>query len=180
MRVNLDMAKWIGRIIVSFLYCDNVVKLTLLSVRWSPSMADQVFSDQATTLYLTYYLLQLLIYRPFTPFGPVSDDQRMGPVLAFPFPASIICINAAKASARILNVQIRRGLSNITNMICASCFSALVLMDVLKIDAKNKVRQISQPETTKSQSMLILESIPVCVEALELAALRWDTAHALL
>jgi hypothetical protein len=104
----------------------------------------------------------------------------MGPVPNFPFPASIICTNAAKACARILNVQMRRGFSNITALIIAAYFPAMLLIDVLKIVAKDKVRQISQPETTQFQSMSISDAISICVEALEFAALRWGSAHAFL
>ena len=138
-------------------------------------MVDQVFSDQAATLYTSYYLMQVMIYRPFTSYGPNSKERRKESYPNFPFPASTICINAAKACARIINMQMRRDFSNVTNLISASYLPAMLLMDAWKTDTKNRV----QSDTTK-ESMSILDAISVLIEALDFAALRWDSAYYLL
>lgn len=143
-------------------------------------MSDRVFSDQAATLYTTYYLMQLLIYRPFTGYVPVSDERVIEPVPNFPFPASIICINAAKACARIVSMQMRLGFSNVTNMISASFLAAMLLANAMELNAEGKGRQTRQFEATNSESIPILDAISVFVEALEFAALRWDSAHVFL
>src|ERR1700744_3910316 len=109
-------------------------------------MADRVFSDQAATLYTTYYLLQLMTYRPFTSYILCMDERQKELVANFPFPASTICINAAKECARILNVQKRLRFSNITNLISSCVIPAMLLIDVWK---KNKLRETRQSEVVK-------------------------------
>ena len=70
-------------------------------VRWRPDMEDRTFATQAATLYTTYHLVQILIYRPFSQMAAyLPPDGRADAVHAtavalvvrgrkrpFPFPA---------------------------------------------------------------------------------------------
>jgi len=150
-------------------------------------MSNQTFANQAATLYTIYYLNHILIYRPFIPYPAISNDPsrpRVSPMgyPDFPFPAQVICINAAKSSARIVEAQMKQGFSNIPNLIAVSHISAaLLITSIWDFKAKDRARQGCQSEDIKPQylqtTQVLMEDVNVFLKSLEYAELRWDSAH---
>jgi hypothetical protein len=65
----------------------EIFSFTPLLVRWSPNMGNRVFATQSATLFLGYYLNQILIYRPFIPSVKSDAAAKTTPPRArFPFP----------------------------------------------------------------------------------------------
>lgn len=150
-------------------------------------MPNETFANQAATLYTTYYLCQILIYRPFILFPAISNDPSRPRVIPiaysdFPFPAQAICINAAKSCARIVDTQMKRGIVNLPNLIAVSYISAgTLLTNVWDLKAKEQTRQAAQLEDVKPQYIQtiqdLLDDVTIFMKALEYAELRWDNAH---
>nr|VWO95032.1 Zn(2)-C6 fungal-type domain-containing protein [Ganoderma boninense] len=99
-------------------------------LRWRPDMGGRIFASQAATLYSTYHLVQILIYRPFIhiPRGRWLNRPYSSQRAAFSQKSLSICLNSARAAAYILDVQTRRGMLNITNVIHVSFVCAGVLL----------------------------------------------------
>ncbi|KAH9935489.1 fungal-specific transcription factor domain-containing protein [Fomitopsis serialis] len=88
-------------------------------LRWSPEMDNDVFASQSAMLYLTYYIVQITIYKPFS----LSHGLTEGSLAAL-----AICANAAKAGTRILEVLLLRGLPRYTVAVHFSFVYAGVLL----------------------------------------------------
>ncbi|ESK85138.1 hypothetical protein Moror_3593 [Moniliophthora roreri MCA 2997] len=69
-------------------------------LRWDPNREDEVFFNQSVVLYTQYYLLQILIHRPFIP-----SPKRPSPLS---FPSLAICTNAARSCCHIVDTQRKR------------------------------------------------------------------------
>ncbi|KAI0769708.1 fungal-specific transcription factor domain-containing protein [Trametes elegans] len=99
-------------------------------LRWRPDMEDRAYASQAATLHTTYHLVQILIHRRFIRIPRMSSSVR--PISArrhvLSQKALAICLNHARAGAYILDVQIQRGMTNITNVIHVSFVAAGVLL----------------------------------------------------
>ncbi|EGO25312.1 hypothetical protein SERLADRAFT_437067 [Serpula lacrymans var. lacrymans S7.9] len=151
-------------------------------LRWSSQIEDQLFANQAATLYTTYYLIQILIYRPFLP-SSLHSLQAKPPHSNMPVPCIAICVNAGKCCARILRTQIQRGLSNIPNLICtAHMCAAVLLMNFWDLKAQERAQLQSglmedvKPPLAHAMAEL-LEDVSVFTEALELVRPRWRNAE---
>ncbi|KAH7888654.1 fungal-specific transcription factor domain-containing protein [Phlebopus sp. FC_14] len=151
-------------------------------LQWAPHIEDQLFANQSATLYITYYLIQIIIYRPFLP-PSLRSPANMYPHSSMPVPCIAICVNAAKCCSRILKSQVQRGLSNIPSLICsAHMCAAVLLMNFwdLKWQERNHI-QSSPLEDVKSPLALamaeVLEDVAVFFEALELVKPRWRNAE---
>lgn len=143
-------------------------------------MEDHVFSTQAATLYTTYYLVQILIYRRFIrrPSGLGSKPSAHS---SFPFPAAEICVKAAESCARILEAQIKRGLGFTPNCVSvAHICAAILLADIWNLKCKDRA-QAAQFEDVKPQSIQIidarLQDISIFIKALKSVESTWDIAH---
>lgn len=66
-------------------------------VRWNPRCDNGTFLYQSTALYSVYYMLQILIHRPF-----LRTDSPLS--MAF----LVICTNAARSYSQILKVHMTR------------------------------------------------------------------------
>nr|VWO98979.1 Candidapepsin-2 (EC (ACP 2) (Aspartate protease 2) (Secreted aspartic protease 2) [Ganoderma boninense] len=75
-------------------------------LRWDPDRADDVFFNQSAILYSNYYVLQIFVHRPFIP-----SPRRPLASAKLSLPSMTICVNAARACLRVLEVQHRRSLS---------------------------------------------------------------------
>lgn len=122
-----------SRLIVSSLQTYSSLRSDHSAVRWRPDMEDRAFASQAATLYTTYQLVQILIYRPFIripriPRGPHPARSPLSRRQAFSQKALAICLSSARAGAYILDVQIQRGMSNLTNVVHVSFVCAGVLL----------------------------------------------------
>ncbi|KZS98644.1 hypothetical protein SISNIDRAFT_481356 [Sistotremastrum niveocremeum HHB9708] len=141
-------------------------------VRWGPDLTDPTFSNQSATLYTTYYLELLLIYRPFIPPLTASshlDKKELSST--YPFPALAICTSAARAGVRVLETQWGRGASNVPNLLAAAHLCGAIL--VMKVwQAKKEDRHADTSEW--------MSDIQKCLRALEVMQNRWYPAGPLL
>lgn len=148
-------------------------------------MDNAVFSNQATTLYTLYYFIQMAIYRPFIPSPPISiatdhdAHDRITAESAFPFPAMEICTEAARACARIVEVQMERGLSNVPNLTHVAYHSAgMLLISLWDLKAQEAAQKATGFEDVKPplahQMQSLLADISVFIRALEWAEPRWE------
>lgn len=151
-------------------------------LRWSPSMTDPLFANQAATLYITYYLVQVIIYRPFLP-PSLRSVSHLVPRSKMPIPCIALCVNAARCCSHILQTQMNRGISNIYSVICsAHMCAAILLMNYwdLKWQERNLVKA-SAGEDIKSplaaQMAEVLRHVSVFIRALELVKPRWRNAE---
>ncbi|KIM69740.1 hypothetical protein SCLCIDRAFT_19528 [Scleroderma citrinum Foug A] len=151
-------------------------------LHWSPSMENPLFANQAATLYITYYLVQIIIYRPFLPPSLRSVSNRPPPS-KMPVPCIAICVNAARCCSRILQIQVNRGISNIYSLICAAHMcAAILLMNYwdLKWQERNLTHS-SAGEDVKSplavQMLQLLQEAKGFIRALELVRPRWRNAE---
>lgn len=143
-------------------------------------MEHPVFSTQAAALYTTYYLVQILIYRRFIR-QPSSSDNNPSARSTFPFPAAEICVKAAESCARILDVQMTRGLGFIPNCIdVAHICAAILVADIWNLKCKDRAQAL-QLEDVKPQSIQTidarLQDISIFIKALKAVELTWDIAH---
>ncbi|KAI0355562.1 hypothetical protein OH77DRAFT_1495869 [Trametes cingulata] len=155
-------------------------------LRWRPDMEDRAFASQAATLYTTYHLVQILIYRPFIriPRGP-SPRFQSSREHAFSHKALAICLSSARAGAYILDVQTRRGMLNITNVVHVSFVAAGVLL----IHLWDLIRQygihgrIASPDARVQMSQEIssvMGEIGDLMARLEEVSPKWELAREML
>ncbi len=93
-------------------------KLIFFAVRWDPNRPYDSFFDQSALLYIVYYNTQIQIHRPF-----IHKSSSLS------FPSLVICTNAAKACARVLEVQKQKG----HLMIFGIGVSLLVLLVIFRL-----------------------------------------------
>ncbi|PBK81933.1 hypothetical protein ARMGADRAFT_976134 [Armillaria gallica] len=151
-------------------------------LKWSSQLENPIYSNLSATLYTTYYLTQMLIYRPFIPSPAACDGRPSNSTSSFPFPALAICTNAAKSCAHIVEEQMLRGLWNILNLISISHISCgMLLVGVWDLKAKEKARLANGAEDIKPPLVQALEplmkDIAIFLKALEWAAPRYETVE---
>ncbi|KAI0819989.1 fungal-specific transcription factor domain-containing protein [Trametes gibbosa] len=156
-------------------------------LRWRPDMEDRAFASQAATLYTTYQLVQILIYRPFIriPRGihtsrPISARRQ-----AFSQKALAICLSSARAASYILDVQIRRGMLNITNIIHVSFVCAGVLLmhlwDLIRQYGVQRHLSPTDARTQMSQEIsTVMGEIGDWIARLEDVSPKWELAREML
>ncbi|KAJ6586239.1 fungal-specific transcription factor domain-containing protein [Mycena sp. CBHHK59/15] len=69
-------------------------------LRWDAARPDDMFFDQSAALYCNYYLVQILVHRPFIPALRCSNPTNL--------PSLTICKNAARACCHVADIQQRR------------------------------------------------------------------------
>ncbi|KAI5118928.1 hypothetical protein M0805_003752 [Coniferiporia weirii] len=145
-------------------------------LRWSSGIEHDIFANQSATIYTSYYLALILIYRPFSQASVYLPQQDIPakPKALFPFPADSICSNSAHAAIRIIEVQMRRGLSNIPNMIAVSQVCAATLL--MGLHASQATHE-GDLETKKGESERVMQDVEKCIRCLELAESRWIMAR---
>lgn len=74
--------------------------LTSGKVRWDPNREDEVFFNQSAMLYAQYYLVQIIVHRPYIP-----TPGKQSPLS---FPSLAICTNAARSCSHVMDIQQRR------------------------------------------------------------------------
>ncbi|CCM01111.1 uncharacterized protein FIBRA_03159 [Fibroporia radiculosa] len=85
-------------------------------LRWPPPMDNNTYATQSSMLYLSYYMVQITVYRPFMPaprviaLGDYSLKREQPDQLDDSLSSLSLCTNAAKAGARILEIVQERGL----------------------------------------------------------------------
>ena len=143
-------------------------------MKWSARIGDHVFANQSATLFVTYYIVQLLIYRPFLPSPQPHDPQPDAP-----FPAVAICVNATKACLKILETQLAAGMTDIPVAISASQLSAALLVQQIW-RLKAQAQQVEAPQDVKpvpGQTIPeLLSDVKKFIDILEASSVRWPLA----
>ena len=185
--LNKALLEWINSVpphrALLLAICDPFLGALMLAspVHWSPSMEDPLFANQAATLYISYYLVQIIIYRPFLPPSLRSVGDRP-PQSKMPIPCIAICVNAARCCSRILHAQVDRGISNIYSLICAAHMCAAILLMKywdLKWQERNLMNNSASKDVKPSlavQMVQVLQETNGFIRALELVRLRWRNA----
>lgn len=146
-------------------------------------MGNTIFANQSATLYLTYYMTQILIYRTFIP--PVTLDKRQRvntpPHIELPYPSLAICINASRACLRIMEVQLDVGMMDIPAAIAASQLGSAILVNhIWRLIAQVRSQSMGMAEEVKPTPGQTIPEIMVDVnkfiEILGNASKRWPLA----
>jgi hypothetical protein len=70
-------------------------------VKWDPHRENNdLLFNQSASLWATYYLIQILVHRPFIPSRKKTPSSTI--------PSLAICTNAARACCHVVDVQQRR------------------------------------------------------------------------
>lgn len=159
-------------------------------------MDSPELSIQSTTLLVSYYLTLMLIYRPLITMSPPSSStmphkpnpsELSPPMLLDANPAILICIDAARSCARVIEVQLRDGLNNfyipsIINIayVCAGLLSYMIW----NLKAQEKAQRSECPRDVKPPIGQRIEDYiadaHIFMKALEQAKLRWDIVDSML
>ncbi|KIK66923.1 hypothetical protein GYMLUDRAFT_239127 [Collybiopsis luxurians FD-317 M1] len=65
-------------------------------LRWDPNRENELFFNQSVHLYTHYYLVQILVHRPF-----ISSPKKPSPLS---FPSLAICTNAARSASHVMDI----------------------------------------------------------------------------
>ena len=146
-------------------------------------MGNRVFATQSATLFLGYYLNQILIYRPFIPsvksdVGPKSTSPRT----KFPFPALPICLNAARTAIRILETETKLGFGNIP-VIIRACQEAggILITHVWRLKTRDRVLAVGGNFRGYTGPLIadLVTDVHKVIDILDFVADRWPLAYSL-
>ena len=150
-------------------------------------MEDRAFASQAATLCTTYHLVQILIYRPFIriPRGRSTNPLISAQRTAWSQKALSVCLNSARAGAYILDVQTRRGMLNITNVVHVSFVCAGVLLvhlwDLIRQYGMSRGIVSAEARTQMSQEISsVMGEIGDLMARLEEVSAKWELAREML
>lgn len=153
--------------------------MCLTKVLWPPPKENLLFTAQAAALWMLYYTVRILIYRPFisfstgAPYSPSENDAS-----SFPYPAMEICVEAARSCARIVEAVAERGLSNVPALMNIAHISAtMLLVKVWDLKAQDKSLQAQGIEDLKPPVVQRIEpfmaDVNMLIHVLERAQFRW-------
>jgi hypothetical protein len=152
--------------------------------------------ELSAALFTAYYLTLMLIYRPLITTSPPSPStmphkphpsELSPPPTLSANPAILICTDAARSCARIVEVQLRDGLNNfyIPGVISVAYVGAGLLLYIiwnLKVQEKAQRSECSQdvklPITQKIEDHLA--DAHIFMRALEHAKPRWNIVDSML
>ncbi|KAI0329728.1 hypothetical protein GY45DRAFT_1324710 [Cubamyces sp. BRFM 1775] len=155
-------------------------------LRWRPDMEDRAFASQAATLYTTYHLVQIIVYRAFVriPRGVSTSPPQPTRRILFSQKAMTICLSSARAAAYILDVQMKRGMTNLTNVVHVSFACAGVLLVHLwdLIRQYGTQRWLSTDARTQMAQEIasVLAEIGDTMARLEEVSAKWELAREML
>jgi len=86
-------------------------------VKWDPHRENPLFFDQSTALYLLFYYVQMQIHRPI-----MQKDSPMS------YTSLAICTNAARACGHVLDIQFRRRILSLPQVIISAFTAGVVLL----------------------------------------------------
>lgn len=153
-------------------------------------MPNRTFYHQSATLYANYYLLQVMIYRPFIP-PPCSWTAQPcvaphpHPHIDFPFAAAALCLNAAKSIARIVNTVSPKGASDAPMIIgAAHTAAAIMVMHVWELKVRDhSMRDVDvkpPPPSVQPQVDALTAESEKMFTALEKLQDKWANAGVML
>ncbi|KAJ7287463.1 fungal-specific transcription factor domain-containing protein [Mycena rebaudengoi] len=155
-------------------------------LRWPNDIQDEQLSNQSATLNTTYYLAEMLVFRAFIPpiATPAPAPPPQLPKITSAMPALAICTRAARASTRIIEVQLARpgGWTNIPTLIAVSQLSAAILtLGVWDLKTKQQRHQLEDIKPPLAHTIAaLMDDISILIGALEWTASRWEHVAALL
>src|SRR4051794_18048250 len=144
-------------------------------------MEDNVLANQATTLFSTYYLVQIMTYRPFASLVSASsgDAATSAKLSELSLYSMTQCINAARSCASIMEAQIRRGYFYVPGLISTAQICAAVLVThIWDLKARQKagnVEDVKPPLGVTVESLM--SDVQFFLRVLESAAVRWENAE---
>lgn len=146
-------------------------------------MGNRAYATQSATLFLGYYLNQILIYRPFIP--SVKSDtstKTTSSRVSFPFPALPICLNAARTAIRILQAEKKAGLSNIP-IIIKACQEAggILITHVWRLKTRNRALAAQGIPMGYSGPLIadLVADVQKVIDILDDVCDRWPIAYSL-
>lgn len=152
-------------------------------------MADDVFASQSAMLHLSYYIVQITVYRPFIPIvrGPNAPHTQppclpLGDKPDISTTALSICASAAKAGTLILEVLLQRGHSRHTVLVhYAFLYAGVMLVSLWTQIAKEAAHwkrsvQEDEDDKPKPHGKQIDELLKV-VAMLDSMRPRWELAR---
>ncbi|KAE9398887.1 hypothetical protein BT96DRAFT_957454 [Gymnopus androsaceus JB14] len=124
-------------------------------LRWDPNRENEIFFHQSVMLYSHYYLVQILVHRPFIP-----SPKKPSPLS---FPSLAICTNAARSASHIIRYsEKKRGYFT-----PISAFTAGIVL-LLNIWGGKRSGLSTDPNKE-------MADVYKCMQALK-ASLRWHSA----
>lgn len=145
-------------------------------------MGNRVFATQSATLFLGYYLNQILIYRPFIPSLKSDAAAKFTSRFKFPFPALPICLNAARTVMRILDAQKKSGFSNFP-VIIRACQEAggILITHVWRLKTRDRALAVEGKPRECSGPLIadLVADVHKVIDTLESMADRWPLAYSL-
>ena len=146
-------------------------------------MDNRALATQSATLFLGYYLNQILIYRPFIP--SVKSDtaaKATSSRVRFPFPALPICLNAARTAIRILETEKKAGFSNIPTIIRA-CQEAggILITHVWRLKTRDRALAFQGVSRRYSGPLIadLVADVQKVIDILDDVSDRWPLAYSL-
>lgn len=156
-------------------------------------MNNPELSIQSTTLFLSYYLVLMLIHRPmitpsvFTRSRKPHSSKPSPPMLSDANPAILICTNATRSCARIIESQLRDGLNNSYVPIvfnAAHICAGLLSYRIWNLKVQEKSQPCECPEDVQSTIAQTIQGhmadTRIFMRALEQAKVRWDVVDSML
>jgi len=142
-----------------------------------------MFATQSATLFLGYYLNQILIYRPFIPSVKSDAAAKNTPLRArFPFPALPICLNAARTAIRILETEKKTGFSNIP-VIIRACQEAggILITHVWRLKTRDRALAVEGKLRRYSGPLIadLVADVQKVIDILDGVSGRWPLAYSL-
>lgn len=147
-------------------------------------MGNRAFATQSATLFLGYYLNQILIYRPFIPSvkSDAAAAKNTASRVRFPFPALPICLNAARTAIRILETEKKAGLSNIPVVIRA-CQEAggILITHVWRLKTRDRALTVEGKLRRDSGPLVadLVADVQKVIGILDSVGDRWPLAYSL-
>ncbi|KAJ7876717.1 fungal-specific transcription factor domain-containing protein [Mycena olivaceomarginata] len=128
-------------------------------LRWDPMLDDPVFFDQSVALHCAFYHLQIVIHRPFIPMTrPASTG----------LPSLVICTNAARALANVVDVQ-RRYKGNIPRPLNLPMMFTSGMVLLLNILSSKRSGLLADPKRE-------IANVHKCMDVIRLCESRWQLA----
>ncbi|KAF8628855.1 hypothetical protein AX15_003649 [Amanita polypyramis BW_CC] len=135
-------------------------------LKWDPHREDRATFEQSAILHGLYYQLQIQIHRPFL--------QKESPLS---LPSIVICTNAARSCARVLEVQIRRNIFFYPQHSMAAFVAGVILLLNLWIGKRAGVAVA--PEKGRADLDRCLYVLETCEKRWHIAGRLWDVLHEL-
>ncbi|EIN12694.1 hypothetical protein PUNSTDRAFT_97512 [Punctularia strigosozonata HHB-11173 SS5] len=125
-------------------------------LQWHPNIEEPLALEQSAYLYTSYYLLQIIIHRPF-----ITPSSRSSPLF---FPSLAICTSSARSSAHLYQAMQRRGFQPFPQSVACLWMSGIVLFLNL-LGSRRSGRTKEAAETRKDAQ--------ICLDILDEMKDRW-------